>query len=151
MRGTCHAENRADYTQAQTGRVTRASHYCSHNSSSDGVVDASASGRSTETDFPGTRYSSFTQRPRSIILQRSEQNGRKGLSLNSTGLPQVGHFIGSTAQADQFVTLISRPSDSGRFTRMRRLTKSIVPSRLMAFKRTVTLSRVEPTIDAISR
>ena len=40
---------------------------------------------------------------------------------------------------------------AGRFTRIFLLTKSIVPSRRMAFKRTVTLSRVEPTIEAISR
>ena len=42
-------------------------------------------------------------------------------------------------------------SDGGRLTRILRLTKSIVPSRRMAFKRTVTLSRVEPTMEAISR
>src|ERR1044071_10046455 len=42
-------------------------------------------------------------------------------------------------------------SDSGRLMRILRLTNSIIPSRRMAFKRTVTLSRVEPTIEAISR
>src|SRR4030095_7385603 len=41
--------------------------------------------------------------------------------------------------------------EAGRLIRIRRFTNSIVPSRRMAFKRTVTLSRVEPTIDAISR
>ena len=41
--------------------------------------------------------------------------------------------------------------DLGLLTRIFRLMKSIVPSRRMAFKRTVTLSRVEPTIAAISR
>lgn len=35
-------------------------------------------------------------------------------------------------------------SAAGRFTRIFLLTKSIVPSRRIAFKRTVTLSRVEP-------
>lgn len=40
---------------------------------------------------------------------------------------------------------------AGRLISIRRLTNAIVPSRRMAFKRTVTLSRVEPTIDAISR
>ena len=41
--------------------------------------------------------------------------------------------------------------DAGRLISIRRLTNAIVPSRRMAFKRTVTLSRVEPTIEAISR
>ena len=40
---------------------------------------------------------------------------------------------------------------AGRFISIRRLTKAIVPARRMAFKRTVTLSRVEPTMEAISR
>src|ERR1051325_4450271 len=42
-------------------------------------------------------------------------------------------------------------SDAGRLISIRRLTNAIVPSRRMAFKRTVTLSRVEPTMEAISR
>jgi hypothetical protein len=41
----------------------------------------------------GIRYSSSTQAPRSIIRQRSEQNGREVLFSHSTALPQVGHFI----------------------------------------------------------
>ena len=40
---------------------------------------------------------------------------------------------------------------AGRLISIRRLTKAIVPARRMAFKRTVTLSRVEPTMEAISR
>ena len=40
---------------------------------------------------------------------------------------------------------------AGRLIKIRRLTNLIVPSRRIAFKRTVTLSRVEPTIEAISR
>lgn len=46
---------------------------------------------------------------------------------------------------------LTHARDAGRLIRIRRLTNSIVPSRRIAFKRTVTLSRVEPTIDAISR
>ncbi len=42
-------------------------------------------------------------------------------------------------------------SISGRFIRIFRSMKSIVPSRRMTFKRTVTLSLVEPTMEAISR
>ena len=42
-------------------------------------------------------------------------------------------------------------SDAGRLISIRRLTNAIVPARRMAFKRTVTLSRVEPTMEAISR
>jgi len=42
-------------------------------------------------------------------------------------------------------------SDAGRLISIRLRTNAIVPSRRMAFKRTVTLSRVEPTIEAISR
>lgn len=42
-------------------------------------------------------------------------------------------------------------NDAGLFSSIRLRTKAIVPSRRMAFKRTVTLSRVEPTIEAISR
>ena len=45
---------------------------------------------SVGTGFPGTRYSSLTHLPRSSSLQRSEQNGRKGLSCHSTCLLQVG-------------------------------------------------------------
>src|ERR1700754_3657063 len=41
-------------------------------------------------------------------------------------------------------------SDAGRLISIRLRTNLIVPSRRMAFKRTVTLSRVEPTIEAIS-
>ena len=105
------------------------------------------------TRLPGTRYSSLTQRPRSTSLQRSEQNGRNGLSCHSTGLPQVGHFMETDARATslQFASLISGASDSGRLTKIRLLTNSILPSRRIAFKRTVTLSRVEPTMEAISR
>ena len=106
------------------------------------------------TRLPGTRYSSLTQRPRSTSLQRSQQNGRNGLSFHSTGLPQVGHFMETDAAANtslQFASLISGASDSGRLTRIRLLTNSILPSRRIAFKRTVTLSRVEPKMEAISR
>ena len=95
---------------------------------------------------PGTRYSPSTHRPRSTSWHRSEQKGRKGLSFHSTGLPQVGHFMNLEPHA--------RPTsqrDAGRLISIRRLTNAIVPSRRMAFKRTVTLSRVEPTIEAISR
>ena len=45
----------------------------------------------------------------------------------------------------------SYTKDAGRLIKIRRFTNSIVPSRRMAFKRTVTLSRVDPTIEAISR
>ncbi len=45
------------------------------------------------TRSPGTVYSSLTQQPRSMSLQRSEQKGRYGLSCHSAGLLQVGHFI----------------------------------------------------------
>lgn len=48
-------------------------------------------------------------------------------------------------------TTSSHQRDAGRLINIRRLTNAIVPSRRMAFKRTVTLSRVEPTIEAISR
>ena len=48
-------------------------------------------------------------------------------------------------------TTESHQRDAGRLINIRRLTNAIVPSRRMAFKRTVTLSRVEPTMDAISR
>jgi hypothetical protein len=48
---------------------------------------------SVGTGLPGTQYSSLTQRPRSISLQRSEQNGRKGLFFHSTGLPQIGQVM----------------------------------------------------------
>src|SRR5262244_1942610 len=48
---------------------------------------------------PGTRYSPSTQRPRSTSWQRSEQNGRNGLSFHSVGLPQVGHFMNLETQA----------------------------------------------------
>ena len=47
----------------------------------------------SETRSPGTLYSSLTQWPRSTSLQRSEQNGRCGLSFHSTGFLQLGHFI----------------------------------------------------------
>ncbi|OAE12866.1 hypothetical protein AZH11_09920 [Pseudomonas simiae] len=40
----------------------------------------------------GILCSSDAQAPRSISLQRSEQNGRLGLvAVHSTGAPQVGH------------------------------------------------------------
>jgi hypothetical protein len=40
----------------------------------------------------GTRYDSVAHAPRSISLQRSEQNGLKRLSgFHPTGAPQVGH------------------------------------------------------------
>lgn len=45
----------------------------------------------------------------------------------------------------------SSQRDAGRLSSIRRLTNAIVPARRMAFKRTVTLSRVEPTMEAISR
>ena len=48
-------------------------------------------------------------------------------------------------------TTESHQRDAGRLINIRRLTNAIVPSRRMAFKRTVTLSRVEPTMEAISR
>ena len=96
---------------------------------------------------PGTRYSPSTHRPRSTSWHRSEQNGRKGLSFHSTGLPQVGHFMNLAATA----TAASHERDAGRLISIRRLTNAIVPSRRMAFKRTVTLSRVDPTMEAISR
>ena len=38
----------------------------------------------------GTLYSSLAHAPRSIILQRSEQNGRNGLSVHVEGLRQRG-------------------------------------------------------------
>lgn len=50
----------------------------------------------------------------------------------------------------QFANLRAGSTVAGRLISMRRLTKSIVPSRRIAFKRTVTLSLVEPTIEAIS-
>ena len=96
---------------------------------------------------PGTRYSPSTQRPRSTSWQRSEQNGRKGLSFHSVGLPQVGHFMNLEQRAHR----CRNYSEAGRLSSIRLLTKAIGPSRRMAFKRTVTLSRVEPTIEAISR
>src|SRR6185436_6655542 len=77
----------------------------------------------------------------------SEQNGRNGLSFHSIGLLQVGHFMNLKAPPPGlFYT-----RDAGRLIKIRRLTNLIVPSRRIAFKRTVTLSRVEPTIEAISR
>ncbi|MDT4897740.1 MAG: hypothetical protein QOH25_2817 [Acidobacteriota bacterium] len=118
----------------------------------------------------GTRYSSLAQRPKSISLQRSEQKGRCGLSCHSAGLLQFGHFIRKIKNQKckmedeklalrlpfcifdfAFCILQAAASDSGRLIRIFRLTKSMIPSRRMAFKRTVTLSRVEPTMEAISR
>jgi hypothetical protein len=52
------------------------------------------------------------------------------------------------ASGDSFT---ARNNHSGRLTRIRLFTNSIVPSRRIAFKRTVTLSRVDPTMEAISR
>ena len=62
------------------------------------------------------------------------------------GLPQVGHFMNL-----EHAPAASHQRDAGRLISIRRLTNAIVPSRRMAFKRTVTLSRVEPTMEAISR
>src|SRR6185503_19360075 len=63
------------------------------------------------TGFPGTRYSSFTHFPRSISLQRSEQNGRWGLSCQGTGLLQVGHcFIKAELRRDRdFFYVVQKP------------------------------------------
>src|SRR6266511_748401 len=118
--------------------------------SSSGEFSVCSKGRCS----PGTRYSSLIQRPRSLSLQRSEQNGRNRLSFQSTGLPQVGHFMETELASEysvQLTRLISLASDATRLTKIRRLTNSILPSRRSAFKRTVTLSRVDPTIEAISR
>ncbi len=96
---------------------------------------------------PGTRYSPSTHFPRSISWHRSEQKGRNGLPFHSTGLPQVGHLVIYRTRT----AATRHTSEAGRLISIRLLTNSIVPSRRMAFKRTVTLSRVDPTIEAISR
>lgn len=54
---------------------------------------SSSSTGSPRTGRPGKRYSSLTHLLRSTSLQRSEQNGRNGLSCHSTCLLQVGHFF----------------------------------------------------------
>src|SRR2546423_769154 len=50
---------------------------------------------SSETSRSGieTLYSSLAHLPRSMTRQRSEQNGRSGLSFHFVGSPQIGHFI----------------------------------------------------------
>jgi hypothetical protein len=56
-------------------------------------VPAGGSGKlsSSGSSFTGIRYDSLAQAPRSMSLQRDEQNGRKRLSADqTTGLPQVG-------------------------------------------------------------
>lgn len=41
-------------------------------------------------DWPGTRYQPAAHEPRSMVRQRSEQNGRKGLPSHVTGRRQIG-------------------------------------------------------------
>ena len=65
----------------------------------------------------------------------------------------VDWFTAGWAFHESLATKTTAPHqrDAGRLINIRRLTNAIVPSRRMAFKRTVTLSRVEPTMEAISR
>ena len=56
-----------------------------------GCSGASVSLAPSDADSAGTRYCSDAHWPRSISLQRSEQNGRKGESVvQRTSLPQDG-------------------------------------------------------------
>ncbi len=60
---------------------------------------------------PGILCSSAAQAPRSISLQRSEQNGRNALfSFHSTGAPQVGQ---STVNGWLMAGLLSKSGKSG--------------------------------------
>ena len=45
-------------------------------------------------------YSSADQFPRSISRHRSEQNGLFGLSFQTVGLPQIGHFMITLPRSD---------------------------------------------------
>ena len=75
--------------------ATEGRHYLWEFSFSSDVGDGSGISDSAGTlvSSAGRAYSSFTQAPRSSNLQRSEQNGRKGLPFHSMVLPQVGQFI----------------------------------------------------------
>jgi hypothetical protein len=46
-------------------------------------------------DWPGTRYQPAAQEPRSMVRQRSEQKGRKGLFSQVTGWRQIGQCNGA--------------------------------------------------------
>src|SRR5690606_29542810 len=66
--------------------------------------DRSSEKSSSSSSFPGTACSSAAHAPRSINLQRSEQNGRCGLcGPHSTGAPQVGHLTTVVLMADLLV------------------------------------------------
>jgi hypothetical protein len=58
------------------------------------VIQALSSGRVSSSSFStaGMRNDSLAHAPKSIILQRSEQNGRHfDAGVHSTSLRQVGH------------------------------------------------------------
>ncbi len=58
-------------------------------------LSAGGSSNSPTAFSPGIAYRSSAQAPKSIILQRSLQNGRNGLSLlNSVMVPHCGHRTG---------------------------------------------------------
>src|SRR5207244_1125800 len=64
----------------------------------------------------GTRYCSLAQAPRSTILQRSEQNGRKRFSsFHSTSAPQCGH---STIRGDFTEKLRLKVAQNALFKRI---------------------------------
>jgi hypothetical protein len=91
-------------------------------------------------DWPITGWT--LHRKRSKAKKREMGYGRRRPLLSSAPL---------TFDPSPWKILYAAASDSGRLMRILRLTKSMIPSRRSAFKRTVTLSRVEPTMEAISR
>ncbi len=58
---------------------------------SKGYSDSELSGSvSIVRDWPGMRYQPAAQEPKSIVWQRSEQNGRKAFPSHVTGWRQTG-------------------------------------------------------------
>ena len=76
----------------------------------------------------GTLYSSLAHAPRSIILQRSEQNGRNGLSVHVEGLRQRGQaklvglgLLGVFVGVVMWQALIQIKDDAGKALHLCRL------------------------------
>lgn len=71
----------------------------------------------------GTLYSSLAHAPRSIILQRSEQNGRNGLSVHVEGLRQRGQgkLLGVFVGVVMWQVLIQIKDDAGKALHLCRL------------------------------
>src|SRR5687768_6310969 len=93
---SCVARCEEDHTADESGRQNESVCLSIYHQFSDSSTEGSVC--SLGSASPGTRYSPSTHRPRSTSLHRSVQKGRNSLFFQSTGLPQVGHFIAQDAQ-----------------------------------------------------